>query len=109
MGGYCMFYNMYAIKYIIENIENFTIKELFNNLTDPKKYYNVFPYNCSEKDANNGSAQDSELETIEKFSFYIINELQNIITEQQCELLGGFKKKSKKNKYIKKKSKKKQK
>lgn len=105
MGGYCMFYNMYAIKYIIENIENFTIEDLFNNLTDPEKYYNVFPYNCSEKDANNGTAQDSELETIEKFSFYIINELQNIITEQ--ELLGGFIKKSKRKKKIKKKSKKK--
>ena len=70
--GWCMFYNLFAIEYIIIHLNNSNILELYNQLTTINDtLYSIFPLYCKESLANDGTAHDYEENTIEKYSYRI--------------------------------------
>lgn len=71
--GWCMFYNLFAIEYIIDNLKENTLDDIYYNLTTVKGgMYNIFPPYCKESKAINGTAHYSkEPLTIEKYSYQV--------------------------------------
>ena len=60
-GGYCMFYNWIAIKYVLNNGKP-NILQSYKRLINPKYYYKIFPKPATCKQAQSGKAPKNTLE-----------------------------------------------
>ena len=60
-GGYCMFYNWIAIKYILDNGKP-NILQSYKRLINPKYYRYIFPQPATCKQAQTGKAPKNTLE-----------------------------------------------
>ena len=100
-----MFYNLFAIEYIIQYLKNeditenltetmqnlyitettehinkkSTIYNIYNQLINYDIAYYIFPLYCKESLANDGTAHKYEENTIEKYSYIIAQEFLNKI------------------------------
>lgn len=75
-GGYCMFYNLFAVIYIIDKIyEGNSLENIYNSISYPERFLNVFPPSGSIKNNLNGTTHTLDDLTIEKFSYQKIVEL----------------------------------
>ena len=98
--GWCMFYNLFAIEYIIQYLSNeditenltetmqnlyitettehinkkSTIYNIYNQLITCDIAYSIFPLYCKESLANDGTAHKYKENTIEKYSYEIAQE-----------------------------------
>lgn len=68
-GGYCMFYNWIAIKYIIDNGKP-NILQSYKNLINPKYYPKIFPKPATCLQARSGKAPKN---TLEGYTYEIAN------------------------------------
>jgi hypothetical protein len=61
-GGYCMFYSLFAIIYIINQTKRKRIKGgvkgLYQSLTTPGQMYEIFPKYAANNKSHNGSAHN---------------------------------------------------
>ena len=62
-GGYCMFYNWIAIKYILNNGKPYILQS-YKRLINPKYYPVIFPQPATCKQAQTGKASKNTLEGV---------------------------------------------
>ena len=69
--GWCMFYNLFAMEYIIDNIGKKSLKNIYDELTkESSGMYTIFPMYCKESLAIEGTAHYYyEPNSIEKYSY----------------------------------------